>query len=476
MSVASKDQRTPLERLGLWNGESFTSVESGAISQSKVFVMSHGWCRGMLPTLETIGGHLAVWDPQAETDSGGRFDGWYGPLADAIITAVPDAAVIGFTWLDDAATGSSSLHGVRSQMRTTVNGQRLAVGLESALTKDTPHDVHLIGFSHGAKVVTVAAALLTEVPVQVTLLDSPEGTLPVLGGALNDLSPHLRVLQQRSGASGPIHIDSYPSFFGGRYGSRQGLGSVVDVALDPDEFPLKDDQPFEPGESKASASLSHGYAWRWYVESARHLEYGVGFGWSPMLGREPPADTQLRQRVPRSNEARNPFALEQADVRPGTLKDDLIDRARRQKSARLLSTDGKHRLHGLFWRRRGDLFTVAPLKWRKGTDRSEVRVIANRTERGRIARGWGEASEQQLPIHLGGVMSGPVFYTIHLESDAPAAVEVYPSPSVYGVRLPMTAELNVWIYPALMTALSLGFAAIWWGLSKRLLRSLRRSR
>jgi hypothetical protein len=119
---------------------------------------------------------------------------------------------------------------------------------------------------------------------------------------------------------------------------------------------------------------------------------------------------------------------------------------------------------------------VAPLKWRKGTDRSEVRVIANRTERGRIARGWGEASEQQLPIHLGGVMSGPVFYTIHLESDAPAAVEVYPSPSVYGVRLPMTAELNVWIYPALMTALSLGFAAIWWGLSKRLLRSLRRSR
>ncbi len=73
----------PIERLGRWNGREFEPVAPHSVG-GPVFVMCHGWARGLRPAVRAAGGHLKVWDESATTESGSRFDGWYGPLANAI--------------------------------------------------------------------------------------------------------------------------------------------------------------------------------------------------------------------------------------------------------------------------------------------------------------------------------------------------------------------------------------------------------
>src|SRR5262249_42864244 len=84
----------------------------------------------------------------------------------------PNAVVLAYTWIDDSATSNASTwygvptQGFKSEARTTLNGQRLAVALEQVLGTDAQfHEVQngqsqgklqLIGHSHGSKVVTVA--------------------------------------------------------------------------------------------------------------------------------------------------------------------------------------------------------------------------------------------------------------------------------------------------------------------------------
>lgn len=454
MATKPRAKIRPLDRLGRWNGSGFDPVVAESVTASNVFVFSHGWGRGIRPTVDAAEGFLRVWDQAAQIPDGRRFDGFYGPLADAITARVPDAAVLAYTWIDESATDDRATSGVRSQVRTTANGQQLAAGIYRALATDVDHRIHLIGFSHGAKVVCVAATLLEPPPTQLTLLDSPEGTLPILGGALNDLSSYLRALSRLGSGDRPsTFVDNYPSLFGIRYGEVPGLGAVVDTVLDPENFPLEAKAPDQPTTMTASASAAHGYSWRWYVETARNPELDVGFAWSPMLPNhaEPPG-TQHRQRARDASETPDPMALEvDEEVRTGGFTEDIRTRVKsRLNSARLLSTEGKQVQRGLFWRSRGDLLAVAPLVWQEGPDDATVRVTINRTERGHSSKGWTRHSDQQLAIPLGGALSGPMLVKVELESDEPAAVEWGPVGAIYGIDLPAFAEYRTWIYPLLM--------------------------
>ena len=226
-----------LHRLGRWDGGSFAPVGESSVRETRVHVITHGWARGLRSAVSKKGGFLLAWDEEAVTEGGSRFDRWFAPLAEAIAADDPGAAVLAFSWVDDSATAQAATNSLKSQLRTTINGQRLAAALRLALN-GAEQDLHVIGFSHGAKVATVASVLLDPMPRHLTILDSPDNMVPILGGALNDLSSYLRLLTVGS-PTADTFIDNYPSHFGVQYGKAPGLGSIVDVTLDPDAHPLE---------------------------------------------------------------------------------------------------------------------------------------------------------------------------------------------------------------------------------------------
>jgi hypothetical protein len=188
-----------------------------------------------------------------------RFDSWYPTLADSILARDPEATVLGYTWIDVSGTELGALAGARSQAGPDLAEHSLALALRAALS-ERHHRLHLIGFSHGSKVVALAGLLLDHPAEHLTLLDSPEGVLPVIGGAFNDLTPYLRLYDIGRGP-GQTFVDSYPSRYGTNYGEKEHLEDIMEVRLDPLSHPL------------AAASNPHAYAHSWYSASG---ENGVG--------------------------------------------------------------------------------------------------------------------------------------------------------------------------------------------------------
>src|SRR6185295_13101695 len=105
----------------------------------------------------------------------------------------PRSTVLAYSWIDDSATDGSfeELDEVyQSEAYTQVNGIRLANALIRTLVAgfwtNPANKLHLIGHSHGSKVVTVAALTLQNLGLplaQLTLLDATEseGTLNANG-------------------------------------------------------------------------------------------------------------------------------------------------------------------------------------------------------------------------------------------------------------------------------------------------------
>lgn len=457
--VAGTPVVSPLERLGRWDGTNFVNVEAGSVNSTNVHALCHGWCRGLAVQVDTASRFLHVWDQDATTEEGSRFDRWLAPLATAIVAADPDATVLAYSWADDAATSSAAMTALRSQRRTTVNGQRLAIGLTQALSVDE-HRIHLIGYSHGAKVATISAALLEPPPVHLTILDSPENALPILGGALNDLSSYLRAIASGRGGTSTF-VDNYVSHYGVRYGVQTGLGAVVDVVLDPDEHPID------------AAPSDHAYSWAWYVKSAEDLDRGVGFAWSPLLGTatRPDATQLLQSELTGDGETTDCLSLEPAAfVATGGVAGRLRDRTRDVlDEPRTLSTSGTSSYSGVYWRRSGDLLAVSQLRWKSGPQDATVRIVGNGVERARVRRGWANGDEQRIRILLGTDRAGPIPFTVALESDEPAEVDVYRASAVVGINLPAGAEYRRWLRPFAFAAVvgAVGIAAV---ASRRLLR------
>jgi hypothetical protein len=405
------------------------------------------------PQVEAHDGFLYVWDDAAESDYGARYDRWFAPLAEAISKLDPGAAILAFSWIDESATSARSRAAVQSQLRTTVNGQRLAVGLGRVLQNDDVR-VHLVGHSHGAKVVSVAATLLDRPPEHVTILDSPENMLPIIGGALNNLGSYLRMLPIGT-YEGATLVDNYASRYGIRYGEKTGLGSVIDCVLDPEAFPI------------AGQTNPHSYAWSWYVHTARHPELGLGVMWSPLVG-DPakPEYTQLQQHATTDGSDSDPWDLEYAPyVHTGGLARALETRVEGKPGRpQVLSTEGKSSRSGLFYRRQGDQIAMLPMRWLRGDDTATVRLIVNRTERWRAVRGWSDGDEIRARVPLGGLRAGPALYEVRLDADEPASIEIGDA-TIRHINLPTGAEYRAWLRPMLLGAATLVFLgalrAIW---------------
>jgi hypothetical protein len=268
----------PIERLGLWNGTAFQSITApGTISNGHLYVLVHGWQAGLLDAVNGFPGPgpLLIWDPQAVTPTGASDVGiWLAPMAQALTKLDPAAVVVAYSWLDDAATGSSLSDAKDAESETVPNGQRLAAVLNEAISTSfagNGGEVHVIGHSFGSKVATIASLGLTTPPRQLTLMDSPDISVVAAVGASNDLVPYLRTLKIGRGAS-QTFVDNYTSIFGCAYGLEKGLDQVVDVRLVPSQYKVTDVQD------------KHLYPPKWYTAAALDPQAGVGPEWSPLLG------------------------------------------------------------------------------------------------------------------------------------------------------------------------------------------------
>ena len=264
-----------LARLGRWNGTAFVPVAAGSIPAGPTIVISHGWSPGYRAAYERLQAAsptlVTAWTPGLVNGSGVSLMTDFVALAGALQIADRSAAIVMFSWVDQSATSDAPLQARLARLATEVNGHRLAVAINQALASDFATkggQLHLIGHSFGANVVSTAALALTQPPRQVTLLDSPEVEPTRLGGAKNDLQYTLPRLDIGRGP-GQTFVDNYISLLGQRYSTAPGLDQVVDVRTKPPAG--------SPGEQ-------HSFAIVWYTDSVAGAGPPVGYGWSPLTG------------------------------------------------------------------------------------------------------------------------------------------------------------------------------------------------
>jgi len=266
----------PIERLGRWDGRTFSPVAAGSLTGGRVVVLVHGWEPGFRRAVQRSPGPgpLLLWSGDALDAQGAHAGAEISALAGALAAADPGAVVLAYSWLDDSATGSDPFGARHAAARTDLNGQRLAAALAQAEAPSftaAGGQVHLVGHSFGAKVATVAALGLDPPPAQLTLLDSPERVIPEAGQFATHLEGYLPLLPLGRRA-GTTFVDSYSSLFGAPYHTFAGLGAVVDVRLIPAQYPLRD------------VADRHEYPISWYAASTADRSAGVGWWWSPLVG------------------------------------------------------------------------------------------------------------------------------------------------------------------------------------------------
>src|SRR5262249_12321296 len=208
---------------------------------SNIYVIAHGWAPGfktMVTDNSTATDPLKWWQtldtslagspgfPASQemfyASAGDGIQISPSGLAYAITQADPKAVVLAYSWIDESAT--SDIAGIPagsylSEAYTALNGTRLADALEMALPSTYASDgvmLHLIGHSHGSKVATVAADVLTQAGLPVahlTILDSPEDDSIVVENldAANNLWYFLGALNIGR-TSGTTFVDNYISY------------------------------------------------------------------------------------------------------------------------------------------------------------------------------------------------------------------------------------------------------------------------
>jgi hypothetical protein len=300
----------------------YIPVGAGGIEPGKnVYFVAHGWAPGYRDWVDSCtSGHVLKWwetagfgdqscpppNPSPGPDSVWMFDEYSedevqisprGGLAQAILDADPSAVVIAYSWIDDSATTTALDNSIPkeaylSEALTNVNGLRLAEAVRQALGANYGGKVHLLGHSHGSKVVTLAAVALQDSPGyqvnQLTVFDSPESEPTDELSASNFLWHFLQQLNvSKSGTTG-MFVDSYFSAFGDAYATMEidgqmPLGNVVDTQLF--AFPYSETLDTDPGDW-------HAYPPAWYAQSTKVPctvpgDTNGGLSWSPLLGFNP---------------------------------------------------------------------------------------------------------------------------------------------------------------------------------------------
>lgn len=306
----------------------FAAVTASNLQNTNVYVVTHGWAPGWNPAVLRASSKILWWSTAAGvhpktygpcttstclwpsdwawTASSTTYNGMpfvvsNGGLLAAIVVNDPDALVLAYSWLDDSGTDGGAVADLScaylSQGYTNLNGLRLAAGLRTILgdsfwQPSNNNSLHLIGHSHGSKVVTTAAWALQKNGLrvdQLTLLDSPEDFETRDDGAANFNWLYLgdMTIGTRPSKTDPksVFVDNYVSEFSFPYTDFASLSGVVDVSLDPEKL----FGHLDPGDD-------HTYAATWYsgaaaVGNTLRPPVLVALGWSPVL--QPGATARL---------------------------------------------------------------------------------------------------------------------------------------------------------------------------------------
>jgi predicted esterase len=168
------------QRLGKWNGTTFTPVTPDSIAAGNVMVMTHGWAAGLLATYEaaqaTSADLVTMWNPaMVDPKTNQAAITLFANLATSLQSADPSATVLMYSWVDQSSTDTSALAASAPERATEVNGHRMATAIDQTLAAGFSNNggqIHLIGHSFGANVATTAALALATPPRQLTLFES----------------------------------------------------------------------------------------------------------------------------------------------------------------------------------------------------------------------------------------------------------------------------------------------------------------
>ena len=335
MTSAAAD---PVARQSAFDGATFRPVEPGSLDAEFVHVFVHGWQPGyrvqerLLAATDQVAA-VPAWDPRLVDATRRPLIADYLPLLQALAGLGPEHAVLWYSWLDESATDADVFLAYRSRQATQVNGRRLAIALQRAISSEKAPGrrarLHLIGHSHGSAVVAHAAVSLRYPPEHLTLLDAPEDPISRAGGAsdlIDVVLPRLRPGRR----DGRTFVDSYASAFGRPYHRRPGLSDVVDVLLTPPLTLTRD--------PVRAITAVHLYPVEWYARSIREPARGVGYSWSPLTGADP---VQLRASY------RAAVPLRPMDLRPRLSLpqlDRFADRLTGRRTSTVRDTDQPVRL------------------------------------------------------------------------------------------------------------------------------------
>jgi hypothetical protein len=328
-----------------------------ALAGKHVYVVAHGWSPGFIDMVKAYATNnlpnppLKWWQtldtflPSSPgyPDSAEMFYGSIGDdtpispvgLADAIRLADPNAVVLAYSWIDEAAT--ATLGGVPegaylSEAYTAMNGTRLANALQTALPAAFATGggrLHLLGHSHGSKVATVAATALHRTGnanfaiAHLTILDSPEDDsfLVRQADAANNLWYFLGALDIGR-AAGQTFVDNYVSEFGTPLGVIQGV-DPFDTGKTVGALQQLVDVTLNSGVLFGSTEFGgrHAYAFNWYgggsLTWAQNPTPAVANRWSPLVSPATPATLAGSYTQTWAKAAQPQFALTANGPQPG---------------------------------------------------------------------------------------------------------------------------------------------------------------
>jgi hypothetical protein len=317
-SVVQGNSFSNIQRLGLWTGKQtvipsgsnpsqrFQSVAPGSIgggaTPPTIYVLAHGWAPGYRAAVNSQAGNLLWWGANASVKGVWSSDWAWSPvvaplsptfpvnstgLLQSIVARDPTAVVLAYSWIDDSATKSGDLNMdevYASEAYTHVNGMRLAKALDQAIApsfwEGGTGTLRLIGHSHGSKVATVAGFTLQQwgrSVAHLTILDSPESEMTLVGNGANLLGFYLEQMQIENPSfkcAAGAFVDNYASCFGVGYTGTSNLKSIVEVALEPSKL-----------YDRTDLGDQHSYAAAWYGAAAAGAaslgEPPLGLAWPP---------------------------------------------------------------------------------------------------------------------------------------------------------------------------------------------------
>lgn len=275
------DPQVPISRLGLWQGDDFVPVGPGSIPEgATVRVVTHGWGPDILTAVENNPG-AHVWDPEIVNSNGEKYGEWMFDMARMIAENDPGAYVLGYSWIDKSATEGinplSLRSAAQSQAQTESMGDMLREALIDALSDSWSGELHLLGHSHGSKVVAEAALGLERFGIDIsglTVFDSPESGVTLGGfasfflGGSNNLEDKLATFHTLSPET---FIDSYYSKFGEAY----NIDGVVDVFIQPEHL----------AGIALDVSGRHAYPIEWYIAASQETS-DLALNWQESMPSE----------------------------------------------------------------------------------------------------------------------------------------------------------------------------------------------